>query len=197
MRIGIFSLQGAVEPHGRKRAEIGAEGIRIRTAEELEKCQGLIVPGGETTTLLKLIGIYRLREPLLDFARQKPVWGVCAGSILMACEVENPHQESLGLMPITVRRNAYGRQNESFITDIELRLPGQPAVTQEAVFIRAPQIVAWDDSVTVLAEFEGKPVAARHGLHLSTTFHPELSAPEWLHRYFLTLCAEAPARASA
>lgn len=197
MRIGVFSLQGAVEPHLGKLRDVGAEAVRVRTADELAACQGLIVPGGESTTLLKLIEDFRLWEPLLDFARTRPMWGVCAGSILMARTVEAPAQQSLGLLPITVRRNAYGRQNESFITDLELRLPGRQAITQECVFIRAPQIVAYDEGVTVFAEHDGKPVAAQAGHHLTTTFHPELSAPEWMHRHFLSICGEAGKRASA
>jgi 5'-phosphate synthase pdxT subunit len=197
VRIGIFSLQGAVEPHREKLRAIGAEGVLVRTAQELVECHGLIVPGGESTTVLKLIADYGLKQPLLDFAREKPIWGVCAGSILMAARVEAPPQESLRLIPITVKRNAYGRQNESFITELELRLPGQPAVLQECVFIRAPQIVAWSDDVTVLAEFDGKPVALQSGHHLTTTFHPELSQPEWLHRHFLSLCGAAASQASA
>ena len=197
MRIGVFALQGAVEPHRAKLHDIGAEGVLVRTPEELDACAGLIVPGGESTTFLKLIGDYRLSEPLLAFAAERPVWGVCAGSILMAREVENPAQQSLGIMPITVRRNAYGRQNESFIAEVELTLPGQPAVVQESVFIRAPRIVAWENTVQVLAEFEGSPVAMRHGHHLTTTFHPELSDPEHLHRHFMAMCGEAGSRASA
>ncbi|MCZ6842926.1 MAG: pyridoxal 5'-phosphate synthase glutaminase subunit PdxT [SAR324 cluster bacterium] len=197
MRIGVFALQGAVEPHLHKLRNLGAEGFTVRTAEELATCAGLIIPGGESTTFLRLIGVYGLRQPLQDFAAAKPVWGICAGSILMAREVENPPQESLGIMPIRVRRNAYGRQNESFIGEVTLNLPGRAPITQESVFIRAPQIVAWDDGARILAEHDGKPVAMRHGRHLTTTFHPELSEPEHLHQYFLNICDGADSRASA
>ena len=197
MRIGVLALQGAVEPHRAKLQAIGAESVLVRTVEELQSCAGLIVPGGESTTFLKLIGVYGLRQPLLDFAAGRPMWGVCAGAILMAREVENPPQESLQLMPVTVQRNGYGRQNESFITELALTLPGQPAMVQEMVFIRAPKFVAWDDSAIVLSAYDGNPVALQYGRHLATAFHPELSAPRQLHSHFLELCGGAGSRASA
>lgn len=197
MQIGVLALQGAVEPHRRKLRALGVEAVLVRTAEEIDSCAGLIVPGGESTTFLKLIGVYGLHQPLLEFAAVRPMWGVCAGSILMAREVQNPPQECLQLMPITVQRNGYGRQNESFITDLALTLPGQSAATQEMVFIRAPRITAWDDDVEVLAEFEGYPVAVQYGRHLATAFHPELSAPHLLHRHFVKICGEGGSRASA
>ncbi len=197
MRIGVLALQGAVEPHRRKLRAIGVEGALVRTGEELAACAGLIVPGGESTTFLKLITAYGLRQPLVDFARNRPLWGVCAGSILMAERVENPPQESLGVLPVTVQRNAYGRQNESFIAALTLRLPGQGSQSQEGVFIRAPRILQWPEEAEVLAEHGGAPVALRHGRHLLTTFHPELSASDALHRFFLALCADGLERHSA
>lgn len=197
MRIGVLALQGAVEPHRAKLKSIGAEGVLVRTAAEIETCAGLIVPGGESTTFLKLIGVYGLRQPLLDFAAERPMLGVCAGSILMAREVCNPPQECLKLMPVTVQRNGYGRQNESFISEVKLSLPGRPASLQEMVFIRAPKFLALDNGVEVLAEFEGDPVAVQYGQHLATAFHPELSAPDSLHEHFVNLCRGAASRASA
>lgn len=196
MRVGVFALQGAVEPHMAKLKAIGAEGVLVRTAGEIETCAGLIVPGGESTTFLKLIGVYGLRQPLLDFAAERPVWGVCAGSILMAREVRDPPQDCLKLLPVTVLRNGYGRQNESFISEGKLALPGQTATPQEMVFIRAPKFEALDDEVEVLAEYESHPVAVQYGRHLATAFHPELSAPDALHQHFVKLCAEAAHHAS-
>ena len=117
-------------------------------------------------------------------------WDTRAGSILLARRVENPSQDTLGILPLTVRRNAYGRQNESFIADFELRLPGQPPVTQEGVFIRAPRVTEWDDGVQVLGEHEGWPAALQWGRHLVTTFHPELSEDGHLHSYFIGLCQD-------
>ena len=148
----------------------------------------MIIPGGESTTLLKLIYDNNLLESILTFAKRKPVWGVCAGSILMAMHVDNPPQESLGLVPIRVRRNAYGRQNESFIVEFQLNLPGGPPILQEGVFIRAPRVVEWKEDVAVIAEYEENPVALKYGQYLITTFHPELSESPAMHRYFLSLC---------
>jgi 5'-phosphate synthase pdxT subunit len=188
MPIGILALQGAVEPHQLKLKSMGVEAVSVRSAEELRKCQGLIIPGGESTTILKLIHENNLLQPILTFAERQSVWGVCAGSILMAKEVENPPQESLSLVPIRVRRNAYGRQNESFIAVFRLNLPGGSPIRQEGVFIRAPQVVEWEDNVAVLANYEDKPVALQYRHHLVTTFHPELSESPALHHYFLSLC---------
>jgi 5'-phosphate synthase pdxT subunit len=181
-------LQGAVQPHRDKLQALGLDTRPVRLADDFETCAGLILPGGESTTMLKLIHDYDLKPALVEFGRRRPVWGVCAGSILMAEQVENPGQESFAMLPITVRRNAYGRQNESFITRLTLKLPGQPAIDQEAVFIRAPQIVATGPGVAVLAEHGGLPVAVQHGRHLATTFHPELSSTDRLHRHFVSLC---------
>jgi 5'-phosphate synthase pdxT subunit len=147
--------------------------------------------------MLKLIHDYSLKPALLEFAREHSVWGVCAGSILIAEEVENPSQESFGLLPIAVRRNAYGRQNESFIADVDVTLPGEPATRQEAVFIRAPQFVRVPEQVTVLVLHNGQPVGVTYGRHMATAFHPELSAPDRLHRFFLSLCDPASALKSA
>jgi len=188
MPIGILALQGAVEPHHLKLKSMGVEAVSVRTAEELRNCQGLIIPGGESTTFLKLIHENNLLQPILTFAERQSVWGVCAGSILMAKEVENPPQESLSLVPIRVRRNAYGRQNESFIAVFGLNLPGGSPIRQEGVFIRAPQVVEWEDNVAVLAKYEDKPVALQYHRHLVTTFHPELSESPALHHYFLSPC---------
>lgn len=195
--IGILALQGAVQPHRAKLQRLGVDTLPVRDAAELAVCRGLIVPGGESTTFLKLIHAYDLWQPLLDFAARHPLWGVCAGSILMAEHVENPPQASLGVMPITVRRNAYGRQNESFIARFTLNLPGQPSQEQEGVFIRAPQVVAYDPAVTVLAEHNGQPVALGYRHHLVTTFHPELAEADALHKHFVALCSAAPVEAVA
>lgn len=190
LRIGLLSLQGAVEPHRPKLARLGVEPVAVRTAADLEACAGLIIPGGESTTFLHLIKAYGLKAPLLDFAARAPVWGICAGSILMAEQVEHPPQESLGLMPVTIERNAYGRQNESFIATFTLNLPGQSPAEQEGVFIRAPRVSALGAGVQVFGEQGGFPVVAQYGHHLLTTFHPELSASDLLHRHFLELCRE-------
>ncbi|MFI5400406.1 MAG: pyridoxal 5'-phosphate synthase glutaminase subunit PdxT [SAR324 cluster bacterium] len=191
MRIGILALQGAVEPHRRKLSGLGLQARSVRLAADLDGCAGLILPGGESTTMLKLIRDYGLKPALLDFGSKRPLWGVCAGSILLAEHVENPAQESFAMLGITVRRNAYGRQNESFIAHVTVRLPGQAPADQEAVFIRAPQIVAVKPGVQVLSEYGGLPIAVQQGSHLASTFHPELSAGDRLHRHFAGLCEAA------
>ncbi len=122
---------------------------------------------------------------------------VCAGSILMASQVTHPEQESFAMMDVAVCRNAYGRQNESFITNVTLRLPGQAAWEQECVFIRAPRVQHWDARAVVIGSYDGHPIALHSGRHLLTTFHPELSACTRLHEYFLTLCAAAAVGATA
>ncbi|HUJ77186.1 MAG TPA: pyridoxal 5'-phosphate synthase glutaminase subunit PdxT [bacterium] len=199
MRVGILALQGAVAPHQARLKELGAQGVPVRSPQDLAACQGLILPGGESTTMLKLMAVYALHAPLVEFARSHAVWGVCAGAILMARDVENPAQESLALLDITVRRNAYGRQNESFIAAVTLELPGQALREQEAVFIRAPQITRCGAEVVVLARYGGQPAAVQQGRLLASTFHPELAASPALHAYFLDLCqaqAAAPRQAA-
>ena len=196
-----MAMQGAVQPHRAKLSSLGIDAIIVRSVGEMETCAGLILPGGESTTMLKLLHQFGLWEPLRQFGARKPLWGICAGSILMAARVENPAQECLGMVPVTVRRNAYGRQNESFITTLDVMLPkgdaeGNSAVRQEAVFIRAPRILGMAAGVKVLASQSGDPVVVQHGQHLLTTFHPELSAQNTLHQYFATLC-DAGVRQSA
>jgi 5'-phosphate synthase pdxT subunit len=194
MTIGILALQGAVGPHREKLAAAGERAATVRTPGELQAVDGLILPGGESTTLLNLIDHYRLWEPLRAFGAARPLWGVCAGAILMAERVENPAQSSLGLVPITIRRNAYGRQNESFIAPLSLKLPGRAAQELDGVFIRAPRIIHSGEGATILAEHGGNSVALQHGFHLITTFHPELSGSTALHRHFALLCAGGQAR---
>jgi 5'-phosphate synthase pdxT subunit len=195
--IGILALQGAVEPHRQALHALGERAVLCRTATELREVDGLILPGGESTTLLNLIEHYGLREPLREFGALRPMWGVCAGCILMAERVENPEQPSLGLVPIAVRRNAYGRQNESFIAPLRIRLPGQPPREIEAVFIRAPVITSSGKGTQVLAEHGGAPVALQAGFHLITTFHPELSRSGLVHQHFASLCRERAVRRMA
>ena len=191
--IGILAMQGAVQPHRAKFSKLGIETLAVRYEAELSHCQGLVLPGGESSTVLKLLHDYGLWEPLIEFSDSKPVWGVCAGAILMADRVANPSQEALGLLPVSVERNAYGRQNESFITSVPLSIPGKTSELSEAVFIRAPKITEWDQSLTVLATYEGLPVALQDGRHLMTTFHPELSNSTVLHHHFSLLCGHTPA----
>jgi len=188
-RVGILALQGDFEAHAKALESAGADPVLVRTAEELQDIDGLVIPGGESTTMLKLIDFMNLREPLRAFARQKPVFGTCAGAILLAKEVENPSQESFGVVDLTVERNAYGRQIDSCVAslhaapDFEKRTG---AGDLEAVFIRAPKIRRTGPAVKVLAEYEGDPVLVEEGPHLVATFHPELTQDSRVHKLFLS-----------
>jgi pyridoxal 5'-phosphate synthase pdxT subunit len=179
-KVGVLALQGDFEAHGKALARAGAEAVEVRTAADLDSVDALIIPGGESTSMLKLLEIEGLFQPLADFGARKPIFGTCAGAILLAKEVLSPAQSSLGLMDLTVERNAYGRQIDSRIAQIDVA--GKPA---EAVFIRAPIIRRVGPAVKVLAEYQGTPVLAEQGRHMVATFHPELSRSDEVHRRFV------------
>lgn len=170
--IGVLSLQGDYASHARALEQVNAEPQMVRTAAELEKVDGLIIPGGESTTFLKLLEREGLFAPLENFARTRPTFGTCAGCILLARRVIHPEQESLGVLDATVERNAYGRQIDSQIVTEETSLPGGPL---EMVFIRAPRLTDVGSRVDVLASRDGFPVLVRQKNILAATFHPELS----------------------
>jgi 5'-phosphate synthase pdxT subunit len=183
MKIGVLALQGDFDAHRQRLEELGAEVVLVKKPEQLDNIDGLIIPGGESGTFLKLLGEDGL-ENLRDFVRAKPTFGTCAGCILLATEVENPKQAGLGALDITVRRNAYGRQIDSSIR--EGRFLGDPI---EMVFIRAPKIERVGEGVEIIAT-EGRdrdPVLVRKGNTLAATFHPELSDDPRIHEYFLVL----------
>jgi pyridoxal 5'-phosphate synthase pdxT subunit len=184
VRVGVLALQGDFEAHARVLAGEGARAVEVRNAGELEGLAGLIIPGGESTSMLKLMEYYDLFEPLRRFGQAKPVFGTCAGAILLATEVLNPPQASLALADMTVERNAYGRQLDSRVVHLNGHaLGGEPEL--EAVFIRAPIIRRVGAGGTVLAAYEGAPVLVDFGNHLVATFHPELTADARVHRRFL------------
>jgi pyridoxal 5'-phosphate synthase pdxT subunit len=189
--VGVLALQGDFEAHRKAleeaasaedahRPEIDVRAVEVRTAAQLEECDGLIIPGGESTTMMKLLAEENLIEPIESFAAKKPVYGTCAGAILLASEVTHPAQASLGLMDIGVERNAYGRQIDSHIA--RLAYDGREV---EAVFIRAPIIRRVGPHGRVIARHRGDPVWVEEGLHMVTTFHPELAADRGVHRRFL------------
>jgi 5'-phosphate synthase pdxT subunit len=187
-RIGVLALQGDFEAHRRALAELGAEAVEVRTANELESVQALVIPGGESTTMLKLLESEGLFEPLRAFGRRRPIFGTCAGAILLAREVLNPSQPSLGLVDIRIERNAYGRQVDSRVAAVRLEaaFPLRNGTGElEAVFIRAPIIRGVGSEVRVLASYQGDPVLVEQGPHLVATFHPELSADRRVHQFFL------------
>jgi 5'-phosphate synthase pdxT subunit len=168
---------------------LGVEPREVRLPSDLEGLDGLIIPGGESTTITRLMAMYNLLEPLRAFAAHKPVWGTCAGMIVMARQATDLDRETLGLLDISVVRNAFGRQVDSFEADLEIdEVAGGPF---HAVFIRAPLIKEAAPNVRVLARIEGQGiVAARQGHLLVTSFHPELTDDLRMHRYFLTFAAE-------
>jgi len=192
LRIGVLALQGDFVEHIAVLRRLGVEAVEVRLAEQLDGLDGLIMPGGESTTFGKLAQDFGLIEPLRQFGRQKPLWGTCAGAIFLSKDAHRP-QPLLGLMDITVERNAFGRQVASF--EVDLEVPALKAVSDEdlpfhAIFIRAPLIDSVGEGVQVLARLEdGRIVAAQQGHWLATSFHPELTGDPRFHQYFLRLAS--------
>lgn len=187
-RIGVLALQGAFAAHRLALAEVGAEAVEVRRAVELSDIDGLIIPGGESTTMLKLLDSEGILDPLRQFGKEKPIFGTCAGAVLLAREVTNPVQPSLGLVDIAIERNAYGRQLDSRVVPVDLDrslVNGDDSSSLEAVFIRAPIIRRAGEGVRSLAKYQGDPVLVEQGRHLVATFHPELTADRRVHRLFL------------
>jgi pyridoxal 5'-phosphate synthase pdxT subunit len=183
-RIGVLAIQGDFEAHAAALREAGAEAVLVRRPEELADVDGLVIPGGESTTFLKFLERDGFLAALEDFVRTKPSFGTCAGCILLAKEVLRPSQQSLGVLDATVERNAYGRQIDSSIETAETKLEGGPL---EMVYIRAPRIVKTGPKVKVLAERDGFPVLVEQGKIMAATFHPELSADRRVHARFVEL----------
>jgi 5'-phosphate synthase pdxT subunit len=185
--IGVLALQGAFEVHARRLALLGAATVLVRKPEELDGLDGLVIPGGESTTFLKHLERAGFYDALDAFVHQRPVFGTCAGCILLAKVVENPAQASFGVLDVTVQRNAYGRQNDSAILTSETKLPGGPL---EMVFIRAPKITRIGEGVETLATRDGDPTLVRQGQLLAATFHPELTEDLRVHQLFLEIVRE-------
>lgn len=185
MTIGVLALQGDFDAHSKRLEELGAKAVLVKKPEQLDEIDGLVIPGGESSTFLKLLGADGF-EKLKEFVRVKPTFGTCAGAILLAKEVENPKQLGLGVLDISIRRNAYGRQLESSIR--EGKFLGNPA---EMVFIRAPKIERVGQQVEVIATEGEDPVAVRQGKIMAATFHPELSHDSRVHQAFLDLVLDA------
>jgi len=189
MKVGVLALQGDFDAHRRRLEELGAEVVLVKKPEQLDEIDGLVIPGGESGTFLKLLGEEGF-EKLKQFVRAKPTFGTCAGAILLAAEVENPKQAGLGAIDIGIRRNAYGRQLDSsiregkFVTAVNGKLAASPL---EMVFIRAPKIERVGAAVEIIATEGPDPVAVRQGTVMAATFHPELSDDPRLHQAFLNL----------
>jgi len=186
VKIGVLALQGAVTEHIQMLSALDAEAIPVRTPSELDGLDALIIPGGESTTISKLLTDYGLMEPIRKLAEQGfPIFGTCAGLVLLARKVPNLEMEPIGIMDIEVKRNAFGRQVDSF--EVNLEIPALHNGTFHGIFIRAPIIEKAESGVEVLCQLNNKPVAVRQGKLLACAFHPELTDDLRLHRYFLNL----------
>jgi 5'-phosphate synthase pdxT subunit len=191
-RVGILAIQGDFFEHRRLLETLGAEVREIRLAQELDEVDGLIIPGGESTTIVQLIDIFEMRDKLRErvLGEGMPTWGTCAGMIVMAQKLADKRPDPLKLMNIEVSRNAFGRQVDSFETDLEIDFLNGPSF--RAVFIRAPAVNHVGEGVDVLATLEdGRPVAVRQANMLATSFHPELTDDARMHAYFLSIVEQA------
>lgn len=189
MKIGILALQGAVREHSHLLERVGATGIPIKYASELETVDGLILPGGESTTMRKMMDAYNLMEPLRRFHEQgKPIFGTCAGLILIANELDGEQSPHLRLLDVSVKRNAFGRQRESFEALLDVQGIGSAFM---GIFIRAPYISHVGQRANVLAEYEDKVVAVQQGTLLGASFHPELTDDSRFHAYFVAMVKES------
>lgn len=184
MKIGVLAIQGDYEAHKTVLERLGAEVVLVRKPEQLDSIDAIVIPGGESSTFLNFLSEHGFLEKLRAFVSTKPTFGTCAGAILLAKEVENPPQQSLGALDIRIRRNAYGRQIDSSIREAQTKLGEKPL---EMVFIRAPKITATGQKVEVLASKDGDPVLVREGKIMAATFHPELSSDTRVHEEFLKL----------
>ena len=188
-QIGVLGLQGAYAKHLAILQQLDVQAVDVRKPEDLEECHGLIIPGGESTTMTKLINEIDMHDALLKFSVDRPVFGTCAGMILMAAKVDDGRVKTLNLLDIEVERNAYGRQIDSFIDKLDVTTNGQ-AFSMRGVFIRAPRIKNMGDGVEVLASVNGEPVLVQEGHHMAAAFHPELTGETRIHNYFSTLKGE-------
>lgn len=188
MTVGVLALQGDFDAHRRRLEELGAEVVLVRNPDQLDDLDALIIPGGESSTFLWHLEQRGFLDKLAEFVRLRPTFGTCAGAILLASEVQNPPQKSLGAIDMSVERNAYGRQIQSFIGEVTWAFGGDPL---EAVFIRAPRITHVGPDVQVLAMEGNDPVLVRQGYLMAATFHPELSADRRVHQAFLEMARNA------
>jgi pyridoxal 5'-phosphate synthase pdxT subunit len=187
MKIGILAVQGDFEAHAAMLRQLGAETLEVRTVEDLEECDGLVLPGGESTTQLQFLQEEGLYDAIRGFSKEGgAIFGTCAGAILLANQVKNPRQDSLKLMDMTVLRNGYGRQMAS---DVFFGSSALKKGALEMVFIRGPIIEKVGKGITVLAKHQGKPVLVQNGHILAATFHPELTNDTTVHEHFLEMAA--------
>ena len=188
-RIGVLGLQGAYAKHLAILQQLHLKAVDVRKPNDLEECHGLIIPGGESTTMTKLINEIEMHDALLKFSVDRPVFGTCAGMIIMATKVDDDRVKTLNLLDIEVERNGYGRQIDSFIDELDVTTNGQ-AFSMRGVFIRAPRIKNMGEGVEVLASVNGEPVLVQEGHYMAAAFHPELTGETRIHNYFSTLKRE-------
>ena len=182
--VGILALQGAFSKHKEKCDWLSVDSVYVRSSDELKECTHLIIPGGESTTMTKLIDLHGLRDDLIEFGKTKYIWGTCAGMILLAKRVDDERVDNLGLIDIHVDRNAYGRQVDSFVSE-EIFPEIDEKEKIKLLFIRAPKIVDYGDTVQPLGYVNGTPVLARNENIMVSSFHPELTADLRIHNYFI------------
>lgn len=187
--IGVLALQGDFSKHSEMLRSIGVEVVEVRKPQDLDQCDGLIIPGGESTVMLRQLDFIGMREKLQKFAEEKPLFGTCAGLILMSDQVQSSSLKPLNLLDIQVERNAFGRQVDSFQTFVELRLDSEYKHPKlfNAYFIRAPRIRANGPHVQVLASYDNEAILVRQGHHLGASFHPELTSDPAIHLYFVEM----------
>ncbi len=183
-KIGILALQGDFAKHEAMLKSLHVDTLLVKKAKELDACDGLVIPGGESTTLTKLMRLYGMYEPIREFSLTRPIMGTCAGMIMLASQVDDERITPLQLIDISVKRNAYGRQIDSFISEVKLPFLANDSPFR-AIFIRAPQITAVGSDVEILLELDKKPVMVRNRNILALAFHPELTDDSRIHRYFL------------
>ena len=188
-RIGVLGLQGAYAKHLAVLQQLDVKAVDVRKPGDLEESHGLIIPGGESTTMTKLINEIEMHDALLKFSVDRPVFGTCAGMIIMATKVDDDRVKTLNLLDIEVERNGYGRQIDSFIDALDVTTNGK-AFSMRGVFIRAPRIKNMGEGVEVLASVNGEPVLVQEGHHMAAAFHPELTGETRIHNYFSTLKRE-------
>lgn len=192
-KIGVLALQGAFAKHKSMLEKLEVAVILVRTPEDLQQCDGLIIPGGESTTIYRQMNFIELVAPVCEFAKTKPVFGTCAGLILMSKDLINGSlTQPFGLLDVTVERNSYGRQIDSFQTELEISLM-KTSKAVSAFFIRAPRIRRCGSDIKILAKYCDEPVLVQQKFHLGATFHPELTADTFIHEYFLSLVDESKA----
>ena len=188
MTIGVLALQGDFEKHLETLSRLGVVGRKVKVPCDLIGCTALIIPGGESTTIFRQIAFINLREPLLEFAKKHAIFGTCAGLILMSKNIVDSPTQPFGILDISIQRNAFGSQVDSFIAPIRVNI--DPPTICDGFFIRAPKIVAVEPSVQVLATLDNEPVFVRQGRHLGACFHPELTSDPAIHNYFISMSGQ-------